>query len=105
MKGIQASINNGELTLVIPLAQDFGLSKSERTRIIASSQGNVSLSEISGLKKHKGIFFGLNIFTYKGGQVKRRKASEVRQDQELLTQAKQNAKDETRREIAQDAPF
>jgi len=72
MKGISASVQNGVLILHITLAQNNGLSKSGRSRLIATTEGNVRLDEISGLKKHRKIYLGLNLFDYAGGIVRKR---------------------------------
>jgi hypothetical protein len=85
VKGIQAHVNgrgnNATLVLTIPLGQSQGFSKSGRSTIIASTQGNCSLSEITNLKKDKSIQFGLNVFDYSQKQVKTRTKSQVIRDE------------------------
>ncbi len=85
MKGIQAHVqgrgNNATLVLTIPLGQSQGFSKSGRSTIIATTQGNCSLSEITNLKKDRSIQFGLNVFDYSQKKVKTRTKAQVIRDE------------------------
>ncbi len=45
MKNIDLSVENDVLTLKIDLAKDFGLSKSGKTVIIASTEGNITVED------------------------------------------------------------
>jgi hypothetical protein len=52
-RNVEASIEGDKLTLVIDLAKSFGLSKSGKTTIIASTDGN---------KPVGGVVLGLNAY-------------------------------------------
>ena len=56
MKNVDMKIEGNTLTIKVDLSQDFGPSKSEKTIIIATTSGNVSLPE------HEEIKIGLNIY-------------------------------------------
>lgn len=53
---IKAEVQGRTLTITVDLGNDAGPSKSGKTRIIASSQGNVSLTGTDG------AVLGLNIY-------------------------------------------
>ena len=57
MKNIEMTIEGETLTIKVDLSKDFGPSKSGKTIIIASSEGNVSV-----LERDEKI--GLNIYRY-----------------------------------------
>lgn len=56
MKNIETNVDGNILTLKIDLSKNFGPSKSGKTIIIASSEGNVSIPENEEVK------MGLNIY-------------------------------------------
>lgn len=57
MKNIEMKIENGEILVIkVDLAKDFGASKSGKTIIIASTEGNITVpgrSEVVGLNVYK----------------------------------------------------
>jgi hypothetical protein len=57
MKNIEMTIEGETLTIKVDLSKDFGPSKSGKTIIIASSEGNVSVPE-------RDEKIGLNIYRY-----------------------------------------
>ena len=57
MKNIEMTIEGEALTIKVDLSKDFGPSKSGKTIIIASTEGNVSV-----LERDEKI--GLNIYRY-----------------------------------------
>jgi hypothetical protein len=57
MKNIEMTIEGETLTIKVDLSKDFGPSKSGKTIIIASTEGNVSV-----LERDEKI--GLNIYRY-----------------------------------------
>ena len=56
-KNVSVIIEGEELVVRINLTKDFGKSKSGKTIIVASSEGNVSLPE-----PYKNIKMGLNVY-------------------------------------------
>lgn len=58
MKNIGMRVEDGKLILEIDLNQDFGPSKSGKTNIIASTEGNQAVPD------HEEIRFGLNVYKY-----------------------------------------
>ena len=61
MKNIEMSVDEGMLTIRVDLTKDFGPSKSGKTIIIATTEGNVSLPENEQIK------MGLNVYKSKQG--------------------------------------
>lgn len=59
MKNVQVKIEKQVLTLTIDLSQSQGPSKSGKTQIIASTEGN----QVVGMYDNKPITVGLNIYT------------------------------------------
>lgn len=59
MKNIELEVKNNKLTITVDLSKDFGASKSGKTTIIATSEGNVALPDNPGIK------LGLNIYKAK----------------------------------------
>jgi len=59
MKNIETSVDGDVLTLKIDMSKDFGPSKSGKTIIIASSEGNVAIPGSEEMK------MGLNIYKSK----------------------------------------
>jgi hypothetical protein len=55
-KNVDMKINGDKLVITVDLSQDFGKSKSGKTTIIATTEGNVSLPG------HEEIKMGLNIY-------------------------------------------
>ena len=57
MKNIEMKIENGKILVIkVDLAKDFGASKSGKTIIIASTEGNITVpgrSEVVGLNVYK----------------------------------------------------
>lgn len=58
MRNIEASVKGTVLTLTVDLAKLQGKSKSGKTEIIASTDGNVDLSQFGA----PGVKVGLNIY-------------------------------------------
>lgn len=56
MKNIDMKVNGNILTMTVDLSQEFGLSASGKSKIIASTEGNI---EIPGKEEVK---IGLNIY-------------------------------------------
>ena len=59
MKNVQVEVEEDTLTLTVDLSQNFGDSKSGKTEIIATSQGNQQVENDSS------ICFSLNVYKYK----------------------------------------
>jgi len=57
MKNIKTEVKGNILTLTVDLSKKFGVSKSGKSQVIASSEGNVS---VEGKEEVK---FGLNVYT------------------------------------------
>jgi len=57
MKNVEMSIEGETLTIKVDLSKDFGKSKSGKTIIVASTEGNVSVPE-------RDEKIGLNIYRY-----------------------------------------
>ncbi len=57
MRNIEMSLEKNELIIKVDLTKEYGKSKSGKTIIIASSQGNVPISDT-------GAYLGLNIYKY-----------------------------------------
>lgn len=58
MKNVQIETKDGKMIITVDLSQDFGLSKSGKTIIIASTEGN---------QKHDNVVVGLNVYKYPEG--------------------------------------
>lgn len=56
-KNVEASVKGEALHIVIDLSKTFGRSKSGKTVIVASTEGNQQVGET-------GIFLGLNAYKY-----------------------------------------
>ena len=56
MKNISMTVKGSTLTITVDLSKEFGLSKSKKTTIIASTEGNVSIPDKADIK------VGLNIY-------------------------------------------
>lgn len=56
MKNITTSIKGTILTITVDLSKDYGMSSSGKSKIIASSEGNVTIGD-------NGVKLGLNIYT------------------------------------------
>lgn len=59
MRNIEAKMEKGRLHLIVDLSKDFGPSKSGKTIIIASSEGNQKVDGTEDIK------FGLNVYRKK----------------------------------------
>ncbi len=57
MKNIEMTVEGNTLTIKVDLSKDFGKSKSGKTIIVASTEGNVSVPE-------RDEKIGLNIYRY-----------------------------------------
>jgi len=57
MKNVEMSVEGEDLIIKVDLSKDFGPSKSGKTIIIASTEGNVSVLE-------RGEKIGLNVYRY-----------------------------------------
>lgn len=60
MKNVNATISGNTLTITIDLTKEFGPSKSGKTIVIASTEGNKALT-------HPGtgeVMLGLNLYKY-----------------------------------------
>lgn len=62
MKNIKTAINGQTLTITVDLAKTFGPSKSGKTEIIASSEGNITPEGAPA-----GLKIGLNIYRPRAG--------------------------------------
>jgi hypothetical protein len=56
MKNIETKVENNILTIKVDLSKEFGPSKSGKTIIIASSEGNQKIDDANG------AIIGLNIY-------------------------------------------
>jgi len=57
MKNVKLEVKENLLILKVDLSKEFGPSSSGKTIIVASTEGNVRLSD-----KHENVFVGLNVF-------------------------------------------
>ena len=57
-KNVNMRIEGKQLIIEVEMDQDFGLSKSGKTRIIASTEGNISAPGDEDVK------IGLNVYRY-----------------------------------------
>jgi len=55
MKNVEIETKDGKMIITVDLSKDFGLSKSGKTIIIASTEGN---------QKHDDVVVGLNVYKY-----------------------------------------
>jgi len=58
MKNVQTAVNGNILTITVDLSKEFGLSKSGKTVIIATTSGSISIDSDDRIK------LGLNIYRY-----------------------------------------
>ncbi len=58
MKNISLKVEGEILKIEIDLAKDFGASKSGKTVVVASSEGNVPVPE------HTNMRLGINVYKY-----------------------------------------
>ena len=58
MQNVKVEMQGTTLVLTIDTTVDMGLSKSGKTRLVASTQGNKKL-EVGG----REVFIGLNVYT------------------------------------------
>lgn len=56
MKNVEMLVEGNILHIQVDLSQDFGPSKSGKTIVVASTEGNQEIPE------HTGTFIGLNIY-------------------------------------------
>ena len=56
MKNVETRVNGDSLVITVDLSQENGLSKSGKTTIIASTEGNIKLEHSSG------AVLGLNVY-------------------------------------------
>jgi hypothetical protein len=54
MKNVEIKIEGEKMTITVDLSKTFGPSKSGKTTVIASSEGNVAISP--------GVFLGINVY-------------------------------------------
>jgi len=64
MKNISVSRDGNTLTLTIDLSQEVGLSKSEKTMLVATTGGNEAVANVDG----KQVYLGLNLYKYVEGR-------------------------------------
>ena len=57
MKNVKTSIDGKKLTIEVDLAQEFGPSKTGKTIIIASTEGNIPISTPNG-----NVVIGFNCY-------------------------------------------
>ena len=55
MDNIDVKVTGNKMILTVDISKRFGLSKSGKTQIIASSKGNATVAP--------GVIIGLNVFT------------------------------------------
>jgi hypothetical protein len=56
MKNVEMDVQGDKLVITVDLSQDFGPSKSGKTKIIASTEGNIPIPN------NEEIRMGLNIY-------------------------------------------
>lgn len=56
MKNVAMKVNKNTLTLTIDLAKSFGPSKSGKSNVIATTEGNIEL------ENHQDMRLGINVF-------------------------------------------
>ena len=55
MKNVEIETKDGKMIITVDLSKEFGLSKSGKTIIIASTEGNI---------KYSDVVVGLNVYKY-----------------------------------------
>ncbi len=55
MKNVEIETRDGKMIITVDLSKNFGLSRSGKTIIIASTEGN---------QRHDNVFVGLNVYKY-----------------------------------------
>jgi hypothetical protein len=60
IKNVEIETKDGKMIITVDLSKEFGLSKSGKTIIIASTEGN---------QKHGDVFIGLNIYKFPSADV------------------------------------
>ena len=58
MRNVEIKADGNKLTITVDLSKDFGLSKSGKSRIIATTEGNATADTSRGQVK-----VGLNVYT------------------------------------------
>lgn len=61
MKNIETKVKDGKLMVLIDLAEEHGLSKSEKTVIIGSTGGNTAVAKTPDGAE---VYLGLNAYRY-----------------------------------------
>jgi hypothetical protein len=56
MKNLKTEVKGNVLLITVDLAQEHGLSKSGKTKMIATTGGNAEVTE--------GVYLGLNVYKY-----------------------------------------
>ena len=59
MKNVTLTVEKNILTIKVNLKKDFGKSKSGKTILIASTEGNQALTN-----EHENVRIGLNVYKY-----------------------------------------
>jgi hypothetical protein len=58
MKNVNITVDNEIMKIEIDLKQDFGKSKSGKTLVVATSEGNVQVPD------HPNMRLGINVYKY-----------------------------------------
>ena len=58
MRNVETTVDKGILTIKVDLSKVQGPSKSGKTQVIASSDGNADLADLG----YAGVKFGLNVY-------------------------------------------
>lgn len=56
-KNVETKVEKNKLIITVDLTKDFGLSKSQKNQVIATTEGNTSVPGKEEIK------FGLNVYT------------------------------------------
>lgn len=56
MKNVSMKVEGNKLIIVVDLSKEFGLSKSEKSIVIATTEGNENVPDADGIK------IGLNVY-------------------------------------------
>lgn len=60
MKNIKTTVANQRLIIEVDLTRTFGMSKSGKTVVVASTEGNIPVEREDG----KTVFVGVNVYQY-----------------------------------------
>jgi hypothetical protein len=61
MKNVEVKTEGNTLTLIVDVSKTFGRSKSGKTILVATTEGNITLKDDDG---KQAVVVGLNVYRY-----------------------------------------